>query len=255
MKSLLIATAAALAGCTVIPAGSVHQACRVIEIAVAEAEMSPSWYVRAGEVACLRPVNAPSNPPVRPSVAPATTARLGHEPDSLGDVVVVVGRAVIPALNTHLVAAAVTAVLAWQFQGARLGAELAEARLEATTQQLATSTAQRAADARVRSAEQAMHTKYQGALNAARDREALLRRDLDQLRTASDSLREQSADAARRLASAPPAAVLEYATALGVVFEDCRAAYGDMTGKAAGHATDVQTLGAAWHVMPRGPLK
>lgn len=152
---------------------------------------------------------------MRPSVAPATTARLGHEPDSLGDVLVLVeGRAVIPALNTHLVAAA---VLAWQF----LGAELAEARLEATTQQLATSTAQRAAGARVRSAEQAMHTKYQGALNAARDREALLRLDLDQLCTVPDSLREQSADAARRLASAPPAAV----------------------------------LGAAWPVMPRGPLK
>ncbi|MCB4787026.1 hypothetical protein LGR64_12125 [Delftia sp. Lp-1] len=155
-----------------------------------------------------------------------------------------------PALFTHLAAAVLASVLAWQFQGARLGAELAEAKLEATTQQLATSTAQRAADARVRSAEQAMNTKYQGALNAARDREALLRRDLDQLRTVSDGLREQSADAARRLASAPPAAVLEYATALGVVFEDCRAAYGGMAAKAAGHAADVQTLGAAWPLMP-----
>jgi hypothetical protein len=101
----------------------------------------------------------------------ATTARPGHEPHPLGNVVVLVeGRAVIPALYTHLGAAAVAAALAWQFQGARLGAELAEARLETTTQQLATSTAQRAADARVRQAEQAMNTKYQGALNAARDR-------------------------------------------------------------------------------------
>jgi hypothetical protein len=117
-------------------------------------------------------------------------------------VVLVEGRAVIPALYTHLGAAAVAAALTWEFQGARLGAELVEARLETTTQQLATSTAQRAADARVRSAEQAMTKKYQGALNAARDREALLRRDLDQLRAVSDGLREQSADAARRLASA-----------------------------------------------------
>ena len=172
---------------------------------------------------------------------------LRHDPDPLGNVVVLVeGRAVIPALYTHLGAAAVAAALAWQFQGARLGAELAEARLETTTQQLATSTAQRAADARVRQAEQAMNTKYQGALNAARDREALLRRDFDQLRTVSDSLREQSADAARRLASAPPAAVIEYATALGVVFEDCRAAYGDMAAKAAGHAADVETVRSAW---------
>ncbi|AEF90245.1 hypothetical protein DelCs14_3245 [Delftia sp. Cs1-4] len=130
----------------------------------------------------------------------------------------------IPALYTHLGAAAVAAMLAWQFQGARLNAELAEARLETTTQQLATSTAQRAADARVRQAEKVMTTKYQGALNAA-----------------------------RRLASAPPAAALEYATALGVVFEDCRAAYGDMAAKAAGHAADVQTLGAAWPVIPKPP--
>ena len=158
----------------------------------------------------------------------------------------------IPTLYTHLGAAAVAAALAWQFQDARLGVELAEARLETTTQQLATSTAQRAADARVRQAEKAITTKYQGALNAARDREALLRRDLDQLRTVSDSLREQSADAARRLASAPPAAVLEYATALGAVFEDCRAAYGDMAAKAAGHAADVQTFVAAWPVITTG---
>jgi len=163
-------------------------------------------------------------------------------------VVLVEGRAVIPALYTHLGAAAVAAALAWQFQGARLGAELAEARAEAISDKLAVSTAQRAADARVRSAEQTMNTKYQGALNAARDREALLRRDRDHLLAVADGLREQSADAARRLASAPPAAVIEYATALGVVFEDCRAAYGDMAANAAGHATDVQTLGAAWPV-------
>lgn len=161
----------------------------------------------------------------------------------------------IPAIYTHLGAAAVAAMLAWQFQGARLGAELAEARLETTTQQLATSTAQRAADARVRSAEQAMNTKYQGALNAARDREALLRRDLDQMRAVSDSLREQSADAARRLASAPPAAVLEYATAVNAVYDDCRAAYGEMAAAAAGHAADVQTLGAAWPVIASRPLR
>lgn len=46
----------------------------------------------------------------------------------------------IPALYTHLGAAAVAAALVWQLQGARLGTELAEARLEAATQQLATST-------------------------------------------------------------------------------------------------------------------
>lgn len=151
---------------------------------------------------------------------------------------------------THLAAAGLAAVLAWQFQDARLGADLAEARAAAVGEELAVNTAQRAADSRVRRVEQSINTNYQEALNAARTREALLRRDLDQLHAVSDSLREQSADAARRLASAPPVAVLEYAAALGVVFEDCRAAYGDMAAKAAGHAADVQTLGAAWSVMP-----
>ncbi|MGE8452320.1 MAG: hypothetical protein ACN6OP_17205 [Pseudomonadales bacterium] len=161
----------------------------------------------------------------------------------------------ISALYTHLAAAAVAAALAWQFQGARLGAELAEAKLETAAQQLATSTAQRAADARVHQAERAMNTKYQGALNAALDREALLRRDRDQLLAVSDGLREQSADAARRLAAAPTAAVLEYATAVNAVYDDCRAAYGDMAAKASGHAADVQTLGAAWPVIPSRLLK
>lgn len=50
MKLLLIAAAAALAGCTVVPTGAVHQACRVVEIAAAEAEMAPAWYISAGQV-------------------------------------------------------------------------------------------------------------------------------------------------------------------------------------------------------------
>ncbi|MBL8354280.1 MAG: hypothetical protein JNM01_05555 [Delftia acidovorans] len=147
---------------------------------------------------------------------------------------------------THLAAAGLAVFLAWNYQGARLGADLAEARAAAVGEKLAVSTAQRAADARVRRAEQYINTNYQEALNAARTREALLRRELDDLRTVSYSLREQSADAARRLANAPPAAVLEYATALGVVFEDCRAAYADMAAKADGHATDAALMSDSW---------
>ncbi|WP_213757861.1 hypothetical protein [Delftia sp. WY8] len=155
---------------------------------------------------------------------------------------------------SHLAAAGLAAVLAWSYQGARLGADLAEARAAAVGEKLAVSTAQRAADARVRRAEQSINTNYQEALNAARTREALLRRDLDQLRAVSDGLREQSADAARRLASAPPAAVLEYAAALNAVYDDCRAAYGDMAAKAAGHAADVKIQRDAWPVIPTPSL-
>ncbi|MGQ8880786.1 hypothetical protein ACUTR7_24955 [Delftia sp. NA_296.1] len=50
MKSLLIAAAVALVGCTVVPADTAYQACRVIEVAAAEAEMAPAWYISAGKV-------------------------------------------------------------------------------------------------------------------------------------------------------------------------------------------------------------
>ncbi len=155
----------------------------------------------------------------------------------------------IPSLYTHLAAAAVAGLLAWSFQGARLDAEVAEQKLEATTYKLDVSVAQRAADARVRRAEADLNHNYQGALNAARDREALLRRELDDLRTASDGLRDQAADAGRRLAAAPPSAIRDYALAVNAVYDDCRAAYGDMAAKAAGHAADVRTLRDAWPVI------
>lgn len=150
---------------------------------------------------------------------------------------------------THLIAAAVAAGGVWIFQGARLGADLAEAKLAAKTYELDVSQAQRAADARVRQAEQAITTRYQGALNASIDRAALLRLELDRLHVISDGLRDQAADAARRLAAAPPAAVLEYALAVNAVFDDCRAAYAGMVEKADGHASDVRTHREAWPVI------
>lgn len=154
---------------------------------------------------------------------------------------------------THLGVAAWAALAVWVFQDARWRADVAEVRLEATNYKLDLSNAQRAADARIRQAEKAMSTKYQEALNAARIREAHLRTELDHLHVANDGLRWLVADADRRLANAPPAAVLEYAAALGVVFDDCRAAYAGLAAKAAGHAADVQTLRDAWPVIPNPP--
>ena len=150
---------------------------------------------------------------------------------------------------THLAAAGAAALAVWIFQDARLGADLAEAKLDATTYQLDVSQAQRAADARVALVGQQISSTYQGALNAAINREALLRRERDHLLAVSDGLRDQAADAARRLASAPPAAVLEHALALNTVFDDCRAAYGDMAAKATGHSSDVVTHRDGWPVI------
>lgn len=151
---------------------------------------------------------------------------------------------------THLIAAGAAAVAVWIFQDARHGADLAVAKLEATTYRLDVGQAQRAADARVRTAEQAVNTKYQGALNAAIDRAALLRTELERLHVVSDGLRATAADAARRLADAPPATVLDYALTGNAVFDDCRAAYAGMVKKADGHAADVRTLSEAWPVIP-----
>lgn len=149
-------------------------------------------------------------------------------------------------LITHLIAAVVAAAGVWVFQDARMDAAVADVRLEQTNERLR-------AVSQARSDERAINKTYQGALNAARTREALLRTEIDHLRFVSDGLRDQSAEAARRLAAAPPAAVLEYATALGVVFNDCRAAYGGMVEKADGHAGDVRTHREAWPVTPPRP--
>lgn len=149
-------------------------------------------------------------------------------------------------IYTHLIAAAVAALAAWFFQDNRYTAELAEVRLEASEDK-------RKAVTTARNEERAINKTYVEALNAARTRETLLRTEVDHLRLVSDGLRNQNADAARRLAAAPPSAVLEYATALGVVFNDCRAAYGELVPKADGHAGDARTLREAWPVMPVKP--
>jgi len=145
---------------------------------------------------------------------------------------------------THLIAAAIAAAAVWFFQDARWSADVSELRM---TQ----SDAQFKAISKVRADERAIASRYQGALNAARVRESLLRTEIDHLHAVSDGLREQASDAARRLASATPGAVLDYAIALNSVYDDCRAAYGDMAEKAAGHALDVRTLSDAWPANSR----
>lgn len=149
-------------------------------------------------------------------------------------------------IYTHLAAAVIAALAAWFFQDNRYTAELAEVRLEASEDK-------RKAVTTARNEERAINKTYVEALNAARTRETLLRTEIDHLRGVSDGLRNQNADAARRLAAAPPAAVLEYATALGDVFQDCRAAYAELVPKADGHAGDARTHREAWPVIPPRP--
>ena len=158
------------------------------------------------------------------------------------------------SLITHLAAALVATAGVWIFQDARMDAAVAGVRLEVANAKTKAAGEKLQAVKEARADERAINKTYQEALNAARTREALLRTELDHLHRVSDGLRDQSAEAARRLAAAPPAAVLEYATALGVVFNDCRAAYAGMVEKADGHAGDVRTLQDAWPVVPPRPV-
>lgn len=146
-------------------------------------------------------------------------------------------------LITHLALAIVTAGAVWVFQDARMDAAVAEVRLEQSNERIGAVT-------KARADERAVAKTYQEALNEARTREISVRRDRDAARAESDGLRDQAADAARRLAAAPPAAVLEYATAINQLFADCSRSYQELAGKADGHALDVRTLTAAWPVIP-----
>ena len=149
-------------------------------------------------------------------------------------------------LITHLVAALAAAAGMWVFQDARMDAAVAEVRLEQTNERLG-------AVSQARVDERVVNKTYQEALNAARTREISLRRDRDAARAESDGLRDQAADAARRLADAPPSAVLEYATAVNQLFADCSRSYQELAGKADGHSLDVRTLSEAWPVIPPRP--
>lgn len=146
-------------------------------------------------------------------------------------------------MNTTLIACAISAALAaagtWAFEDARHRAELGEIRLEQSTAVLQ-------AQNQARAAEQSITRKYQEALNAAQTRQAQLRTDADSARAESDRLREQSADAARRLAAAPAPAVAEYATAATELLDQCQRSYQGLAAAADGHASDVRTLIDAW---------
>lgn len=49
-RLLIVALAALLTGCTVVPLGTVQTACRLIETAHNEADLAPGWYIKAGPV-------------------------------------------------------------------------------------------------------------------------------------------------------------------------------------------------------------
>ena len=151
---------------------------------------------------------------------------------------------------THAVVAALAGLLVWQFQAARLGAELADERLQASTYREQVTTERAAANARVAQAGQQVATAYQGALNDAISKQSTLQAAATRTRTERDSLREQLSDAQQRLATASTTALVEYARSLNTVFGQCSQRYAELAIRADGHATDAATCRAAWPVMP-----
>ena len=133
-------------------------------------------------------------------------------------------------IYASLAAAAAGAALAWSFQAARLGAELADERLQASQYR------EQVADERT-----AAGRRVLAGLQAAADR----------ARRERDGLRKQLSDAEQRLADASPAALIEYARTLGKVFGQCSQRYTELAIRADGHAADAATCRAAWPVIPQ----
>jgi len=150
-----------------------------------------------------------------------------------------------PVIYTHIAAlilgAAIAATGAWQVQGWRLGGQIDSLKVAHATD-LAQAKEAALATERTNAA------KYQGALNEARTREAALQRDVGRARAESDGLREQAADAARRIATAAPSAVAEYANTVTELFAECSRSYQGMAQAADGHSADARTLREAWPV-------
>ena len=147
-------------------------------------------------------------------------------------------------IYTHLAAAVIAALAAWFFQDNRYTAELAELRMEHANAVIkATST--------LRAEQHAITPKYQGALNAATERETISRRNLGAAARESDGLREQLSDTARRIAAAPPAAVAEYATTVSELLAQCSRSYQEFASEADGHVSTIRLMLDAWPSLDR----
>ena len=156
-------------------------------------------------------------------------------------------------IYTALAAAAGGAALAWSFQAARLGAELVDERLQASTYREQVTAERAAANARVAQVGQLIAGTYQGALNDAIKKQATLQAAADRARRERDGMRKQLSDAEQRIADAPAAAVREYAATANKLLGQCSERYTELAARADGHAADAATCRAAWPVIPNQP--
>ena len=147
---------------------------------------------------------------------------------------------------THLAAAFAAGTGIWFFQAARLGADLADERQQASQYREQIADERTAAARRVLAVERTVNDKYQGALNDAIKKQASMQVAADRARRERDGLRKQLSDAEQRLADASPTACIEYASTLSRVFGQCSQRYTELAIRADGHAADAATCRAAW---------
>ena len=150
---------------------------------------------------------------------------------------------------THAVVAALAGLLVWQFQAARLGAKLADERLQAAQYREQVTTERAAANARVAQAGQQVAKAYQGALNDAIKTQATLQAAATRAGRERDSLREQLSDAEQRIATASASAIAEYASTAGELLAQCSRSYQELAREADGHVASVRLMRAAWPVI------
>ena len=153
------------------------------------------------------------------------------------------------SLYTHIAVAVLAGVLVWFFQAARLGADLADERLQASQYREQITTERAAANASVAQAGQQVAIAYQGALNDAIKTQATLQAAATRAGRERDSLREQLSTAQQRIATASASAVAEYSATASELLAQCGEEVTDLAAKADGHANDAATCRAAWPVI------
>ena len=153
-------------------------------------------------------------------------------------------------ISTHaaaaLLAAAIAATGAWAVQGWRLGAQVqsGQAALETLKREHAESLTRATASAL--NATITWQKVKDDAIDRAQQRAKAQAHSADIARRDVDSLRDALADASRRLSDAAPAAVTEYAAAVGGLLTECSAAHQELAEQADGHAGDVRLMLEAW---------
>lgn len=148
-------------------------------------------------------------------------------------------------IYTHVAAflagLALAAASTWHVQAWRYDAQIAD--IKAAQAQAATLASEEAARNF-----RAITTKYEGALNDARKREADLRRNVAAARTESDGLRDAIYAFRAKLPNATTATVAVAADTAAELLGACVNEYQDVAAAADGHAADARTLVEAWPV-------